>query len=118
MSELLPTPYYHLFYLTHELNPLIIRNRKALFKLLLMPLPKPLSIMAGCPLSGADCGIRWCYTPGDSNSIFIHMHCIVTGGGLMGKWVQAKRVKDNFVSRKEFEQDVQSHFPERTPKWS
>jgi hypothetical protein len=85
MSELLPTPYYHLFYLTHELNPLIIRNRKALFKLLLMPLPKPLSIMQDAhylvPIAEYDGATHL----GTATSIFIHVHCIVTGGGLMGK---------------------------------
>jgi Transposase zinc-binding domain len=35
MQELLPTPYYHLvFTLPHQLNPLILGNRKLLFKLL------------------------------------------------------------------------------------
>jgi hypothetical protein len=37
-----------------------------------MPLPKPLSIMAGCPPFGAD--LRWCYTPGDSNQFSMLLH--------------------------------------------
>jgi hypothetical protein len=83
MSELLPTPYYHLVLPCHELNPLIIRNRKALFKLLLMPLPKPLSIMAGCPLSVPIA--EYDTHLGTATQFSSHVHCIVTEVVLMGK---------------------------------
>jgi hypothetical protein len=77
MSELLPALLSFGFTLPHELNPLIIRNRKALFKLLLMPLPKPLSIM-GMP-TGADCGITMVlHTWGQQLNFHPHVHCIVT----------------------------------------
>jgi hypothetical protein len=85
MSELLPTPYYHLVLPCHELNPLIIRNRKALFKLLLMPLPNHYQSWQDAYL-GADCGITMVlHTWGQQLNFHPHVHCIVTEVVLMGK---------------------------------
>ena len=101
MGELLPTPYYHLvFTLPHELNPLIIRNRKAMFKLLFDAASKTI-INHGRMKNylGADCGITMVlHTWGQQLNFHPHVHCIVTGGGFDGqKWVEAKRIKDNFL---------------------
>jgi hypothetical protein len=101
MSELLPTPYYHLvFTLPHELNPLIIRNRKLLFKLLFDAASQTIMNHSRMPnYLGADCGITMVlHTWGQQLNFHPHVHCIVTGGGFDGhKWVDAKRVKDNFL---------------------
>lgn len=101
MSELLPTPYYHLvFTLPHELNPLIIRNRKALFQLLFDAASQTIINHGRMPnYLGADCGITMVlHTWGQQLNFHPHVHCIVTGGGFNGqKWVQAKRIKDNFL---------------------
>jgi len=58
-QELLPTPYYHLvFTLPHELNPLIIRNRKLLFKLLFDAASQTILNHARMKnYLGANCGI-------------------------------------------------------------
>lgn len=101
MSELLPTPYYHLvFTLPHELNSLIISNRKAGFKLLFDAASQ--TIMNHSRMDnylGADCGITMVlHTWGQQLNFHPHVHCIVTGGGVDGqKWVEAKRKKDNFL---------------------
>lgn len=101
MRELLPTPYYHLvFTLPHELNPLIIRNRKAMFQLLFDAASKTIINHGRMPnYLGADCGITMVlHTWGQDLSFHPHVHCIVTGGGFDGqKWVVAKRIKDNFL---------------------
>jgi hypothetical protein len=101
LDELLPTPYYHLvFTLPHELNPLIMGNRKALFKLLFDAASQ--TIMNHSRMKnylGADCGITMIlHTWGQDLSFHPHVHCIVTGGGFDGqKWIAAKRKKDNFL---------------------
>lgn len=100
-SELLPTPYYHLvFTLPHELNPLIIRNRKAMFKLLFDAASQ--TIMNHGRMKnylGADCGITMVlHTWGQDLSFHPHVHCIMTGGGFDGNnWVETKRKKNNFL---------------------
>lgn len=101
MGELLPTPYYHLvFTLPHELNPLIIRNRKALFQLLFDAASQTIMNHGRMPnYLGADCGITMVlHTWGQQLNFHPHVHCIVTGGGFDGqKWVEAKRKNDNFL---------------------
>jgi hypothetical protein len=47
-----------------------------------MPLPKPLSIM-GANYLGADCITMVLHTWGQQLNFHPHVHCIVTGGGLM-----------------------------------
>jgi len=100
-GELLPTPYYHLvFTLPHELNPLIIRNRKLLFKLLFDAASQTILNHARMKnYLGGNCGITMVlHTWGQDMSFHPHVHCIVTGGGFDGNhWIEAKRKKDNFL---------------------
>jgi hypothetical protein len=74
MSELLPTPYYHLvFTLPHQFNPLIIRNRKVLFNLLFEAASQTI-INHGrmknylVPIVA----LLWFCIPGDSIGRFVH----------------------------------------------
>ncbi len=101
MQELLPTSYYHLvFTLPHELNPLILGNRKELFKLLFDSASQTI-LQHGRMKEylGADCGITMIlHTWGQELTFHPHVHCIVTAGGYDGnKWVEAKRKKNNFL---------------------
>ena len=99
--ELLPTPYYHLvFTLPHELNSLILGNRKKLFKLLFDSASQTILNHSKMPeYLGAECGITMVlHTWGQDLSFHPHVHCIVTGGGFDGSnWVEAKRKKNNFL---------------------
>lgn len=101
MQELLPTAYYHLvFTLPHELNPLILGNRKQLFKLLFETASQTILKHAKMPeYLGADCGITMIlHTWGQDLSFHPHVHCIVTAGGYDGeKWVEAKRKNNRFL---------------------
>jgi Putative transposase/Transposase zinc-binding domain len=82
---LLPVPYFHLvFTLPHELNPLIRANQRRLYSLLFRTVVDTLTTFARDPRHlGATLGITavlhtWSQTLTDH----IHLHCIVTGGGL------------------------------------
>lgn len=101
MQELLPTSYYHLvFTLPHELNSLIMGNRKKLFKLLFDSASQTILQHSNMPeYLGADCGITMIlHTWGQDLSFHPHVHCIVTAGGYDGqKWIDAKRKKNNFL---------------------
>lgn len=95
-ADLLPTAYYHVvFTLPHELHPIIMGNRKALFKLLFDSASKTLLQLAANPKNlGAKCSITAIlHTWGQQLSFHPHLHCIVSGGGVDGnnKWIAAKR---------------------------
>lgn len=100
-SELLPTSYYHIvFTLPHELNPIIMGNRKVLFKLLfdassytLLKLAKDKQWLGATP--GI---ISILHTWGQQLSFHPHVHCIVSGGGLQGsEWVAEKRKNNTYL---------------------
>jgi len=101
-ADLLPTAYYHVvFTLPHELHPVILGNRKELFKLLFDSASKTLLQFAGDPqYLGAKCSITAIlHTWGQQLSFHPHLHCIVSGGGAdeNGKWVEAKRKNEKFL---------------------
>ena len=82
---LLPTPYFHLvFTLPHDLNPLVRANQRRLYALLFRTVIDTLTTFARDPRHlGAEIGVTavlhtWSQTLTDH----IHLHCIVTGGGL------------------------------------
>jgi hypothetical protein len=82
---LLPVPYFHLvFTLPHALNPLIRVNQRALYHLLFQTARQTLQEFARDPQHlGAELGITAVlHTWGQTLTEHIHMHCIVTGGGL------------------------------------
>jgi hypothetical protein len=96
MQELLPVKYYHVvFTLPHELNSLVMGQRKLLFKLLF-------DASAGTLLSfakdekylGATPGIiSVLHTWGQQLSFHPHIHCIVSGGGITmaNEWKEATK---------------------------
>jgi hypothetical protein len=93
-AALLPVPYFHLvFTLPHEFNPLIRQNQGALYQLLFAAASRTL-LEFGQQRFGAQVGITavlhtWSQTLLDH----YHLHCIVTGGGLVrdgASWVAAR----------------------------
>jgi hypothetical protein len=82
---LLPIPYFHLvFTVPHELNALMRANRRRCYAILFQAVAATLKTFARDPRHlGAELGVTavlhtWSQTLGDH----IHLHCIVTGGGL------------------------------------
>ena len=99
--ELLPTAYYHVvFTLPHEWNPLLLGNRIEGFKILFEAASETLLNYGNIKkFLGAQPGITMVlHTWGQQLTFHPHVHCIVSAGGYAdGKWVPAKRVKDNFI---------------------
>jgi putative transposase/transposase-like zinc-binding protein len=88
---LLPVPYFHLvFTLPHALNPLIRVNQRALYNLLFQAAIQTLQEFARDPQHlGAEVGITAVlHTWGQTLTEHIHVHCIVTGGGLAADGTQ------------------------------
>lgn len=92
---LLPVPYFHVvFTLPHLLNPLIRFNQRRLYGLLFHIAASTLQEFAHRHL-GAELGITMVlHTWGQTLTEHVHVHCVVTGGGLAlerNRWVATRR---------------------------
>jgi len=104
-NELLPIDYYHVvFTLPHELNSVILGNRTVLFNLLFDASKQTLLRFASDEkYLGATPGIiSILHTWGQQLSFHPHVHCIVSGGGIVTdneilQWKNATRNKDGFL---------------------
>jgi len=98
LKELLPCKYYHVvFTLPHQLNAIIMGNRKVMFDLLFTASSYTLLKFASDPqYIGAQPGITSVlHTWGQQLSFHPHVHCIVSGGGTNAQddWIEAKKSK-------------------------
>lgn len=101
-ADMLPTPYYHIvFTLPHELHPIVMGNRRAMFKLLFDAASKTLLQLATDPqwLGGKSSITSVLHTWGQQLSFHPHVHCIVSGGGVdaANRWIQARRSNGKFL---------------------
>jgi hypothetical protein len=101
-ASLLPTAYYHIvFTLPHELHPIILGNRKAMFKLFFNASSQTLLQLSTDPKwLGGKCSITAVlHTWGQQLSFHPHLHCIVSGGGVDANncWIPAKRSNGKFL---------------------
>jgi hypothetical protein len=102
LAELLPISYYHVvFTLPHELNSLILGNRKALFNLLFEAASATLLQFANDKkyLAAKPGILAVLHTWGQQLSFHPHLHCIVSGGGIDTNncWKNAVRNSDGFL---------------------
>lgn len=84
-AEVIDTPYFHVvFTLPHELNPLLYSNQKLLYGLLHKCSAETLLELSANPkFLGAVPGIiQVLHTWNQELGYHVHMHCIVSGGGL------------------------------------
>ena len=83
-SELLPTGYFHLvFTLPHELNPLILVNKKPLIHILFQSVWQTLAQFAQRRLGGT-LGITAVLHTWDQTLLdHFHLHCLVPAGGFV-----------------------------------
>lgn len=94
---LLPIQYFHVvFTLPDQLNPLVLRNKKAMYEILFQSASQTLKELSEEPkYLGARIGfISILHTWGQNLMDHPHVHCIVTGGGLSPnneKWISCKK---------------------------
>ena len=84
-AEVIDTPYFHaVFTLPHELNPLIYCNQQLLYSLLHRCCAQTLlELSANEKWLGATPGIiQVLHTWNQEIGYHVHMHCIISGGGL------------------------------------
>ncbi len=96
-SELLPCPYFHnVFTLPHELNPLILNNKKVMLAMLFGAAKETLQVFAGDPqwrLVGQLGFISVLHTWNQKLMDHFHLHCIIPAGVLSfdkTKWIAAR----------------------------
>ncbi|MDQ3843667.1 MAG: IS91 family transposase [Bacteroidota bacterium] len=102
LRELLPVKYYHVvFTLPHQLNSLVMGNRRELFNLLFEAATYTLLTFGrDGQYLGAQVGIlSVLHTWGQQLCFHPHVHCIVSGGGMdsKGKWKEALKVKHGIL---------------------
>lgn len=84
-AEVIDAPYFHVvFTLPHELNPLLFCNQKLLYGLLHTCCAETLLELSADPkyLGAAPGIIQVLHTWNQELNYHVHMHCIVSGGGL------------------------------------
>jgi len=96
-SELLPCPYFHnVFTLPHELNPLILNNKKIMLAMLFAAVKETLQVFAADPqwrLVGQLGFILVLHTWNQKLMDHFHLHCIIPAGVLSfdkTQWVAAR----------------------------
>jgi hypothetical protein len=97
---LLPIPYFHVvFTVPHQLNPLLRVNQRALYDLLFHPAAQTLQEFARAPQHlGAEIGITAVlHTWGQTLTEHVHVHCMVTGGGLSPDGTQWRACQRRFL---------------------
>ena len=97
-SEVIDAPYFHVvFTLPHELNPLIYCNQKLLYSLFHNCCAKTLLELSSNPRHlGAVPGIiQVLHTWDQELNYHVHMHCIISGGGLT-KAGSIQKSRDSF----------------------
>lgn len=106
-AEVIDTPYFHVvFTLPHELNPLIYCNQKLLYGLLHRCCAETiLELSADKKWLGATPGIiQVLHTWNQELDYHVHMHCIVSGGGLT-KDGKIRKSSNHFFIRTEVLRD-------------
>jgi hypothetical protein len=94
-SELLPVGYFHLvFTLPHELNRLILINKKALINLLFQAVSETLLEFAQTHLQGTLGITAVLHTWNQTLLDHFHLHCLVPAGALsfdQNRWIPARK---------------------------
>ena len=97
-SDLLPVGYFHLvFTLPHELNPLVLSNKKVLCDLLFKAVSETLLEFGRNNLGGKIGLIAVLHTWDQTLLDHFHLHCLIPAGALsmdQSRWIPAR---DNFL---------------------
>jgi hypothetical protein len=102
VDDLLPTPYYHIvFTVPHDWNKVMMQCPKQMYNLLfdsasetLLTLGRDSEFLGGTP--GITAVL---HTWGQSLDYHVHLHCVVSGGGLDkdNNWIKEKRANGKFL---------------------
>lgn len=101
LADLLPCPYYHVvFTVPHEWNQVMMQSPREMYKILFDASSETLLTLSAHPdyLGGVPGITSVLHTWGQKLDYHVHVHCIVSGGGLnSGNWVAPKRSNGKFL---------------------
>ena len=94
VKELLPVPYYHMvFTVPHVLNELMLWNRKLIFDVLFQSSQLAVKKIFKTKYEATPGMISLLHTWGSNLSFHVHVHMLVTGGGIgvtENRWIPAQ----------------------------
>ena len=101
-NEILPISYFHVvFTVPHELNTVILNNKKAMFNILFAAASRTLLVFGNNELKGNLGFIAVLHTWDQRLNAHFHLHCLVAGGVMSKdkkKWLP---VKNNYLFNEE-----------------
>lgn len=93
-AELLPAGYFHtVFTIPHELNPVALRNKKAVYPILFKAASETLTQFGKNNLGGQVGFLGILHTWDQRLLDHVHLHCVVAGGALSydkSRWISAR----------------------------
>ncbi len=100
-AELLPTIYFHnVFTLPHDLNPLILANKKVMLNILFKSVSQTLLCFGKNPknaLGGKLGFIAILHTWDQLLNAHFHLHCLTAGGAVSDDWSRWLPCKNNYL---------------------
>jgi hypothetical protein len=88
-AELLPTTYFHVvFTLPHELNPIMLNNKKVMLSILFKAVSQTLLAFGKNELGGKLGFIAILHTWDQRLKAHFHLHCLVAGGAVSSDWAR------------------------------
>jgi len=101
-DEILSTSYFHVvFTLPHELNPIILNNKKVMFNILFKSASQTLLTFGENTLGGKLGFITTLHTWDQKLNAHFHLHCLVAGGAISKDGSYWTPCKGNYLFNKE-----------------
>jgi hypothetical protein len=101
-DEILPTSYFHVvFTLPHELNTVILNNKKVMFNILFRAAARTLLTFGNNELSGNLGFLAVLHTWDQKLSAHFHLHCLVAGGVMSKDKKQWLPLKNDYLFNEE-----------------
>ncbi len=101
-DEILSTSYFHVvFTLPHELNPIILNNKKVMLKILFKAASQTLSTFGENEMGGKLGFIATLHTWDQKLNAHFHLHCLVAGGAISKDGLRWTPCKGNYLFNKE-----------------
>ena len=101
-DEILPANYFHVvFTLPHELNTVILNNKKVMFNILFTAASKTLLTFGTNKLNGAPGFLAVLHTWDQKLNAHFHLHCLVAGGAVSKDKKRWLPVKNDYLFNEE-----------------
>lgn len=104
-SELLPTTYFHsVFTLPHELNPIILHNKKVMLNILFKSVSETLQAFGKNPKNGLGGKLGFIsilHTWDQLLNAHFHLHCLIPGGCVSEDYACWRHCKNDYLFNEE-----------------